>query len=233
MPVATIGDGGIHAAAAALRAGAPVVIPFPSPLPYAVVATTPAPVNEAKGRPRDQPLGILLQSDDATWIPALDLRPADLDFSLWVGSADKASLLLPLRPVLPAHLDRTWIPAAAHEGFLGITIAWRTDTASLGQEFGHLYVSSANRTTEPSAVTVSQAERMFGSGLLILDGDKDRSPSVRHGSASMVKIDRDGSAHLARHGINDRDYGSADEYLSDLRSRYQKISELRGEPGRA
>jgi tRNA A37 threonylcarbamoyladenosine synthetase subunit TsaC/SUA5/YrdC len=58
VPVLPIDDRGVAEAVQALRAGAPIVIPAPSPLAYAVAGTDAAAVNTAKNRPATQPAGV-------------------------------------------------------------------------------------------------------------------------------------------------------------------------------
>jgi len=192
---------GVGRIAAALRSGDPVVIPFPTPLPYAVAATAATTVNEAKGRPRGQFAGALLDRHDRGWTRHINLAPESLDLALWVGEVDMANLLL---PVLPSAPD--WMLNAAEKGFIGITLAWLEHTEGLGAEFGHLFVSSGNRTSDRPAVSTAEAEEVFGASMLILDGDTARDHTVQHGSATMLRVDSNGSLCLVRPGINDQSF---------------------------
>ncbi len=57
----------------ALAAGRPVVVPNPSPQAYGIIAPVPQVVNAAKGRPREQEVGVSLH-DEREW-QALPDRP--------------------------------------------------------------------------------------------------------------------------------------------------------------
>jgi tRNA A37 threonylcarbamoyladenosine synthetase subunit TsaC/SUA5/YrdC len=213
MTIRPIDD--VATVATALRRGEAVLVPFPSPLPYAVAATTAAAVNEAKGRPPDQPCGILLASADDV-LPHVDLDRATADLARWLGEIEQANLFLPLRPGAP-----DWLAASAVDGIVGITLAWLTQTRPLAGEFGHLWVSSANRTAGPVGVTAPEVDTIFAGERLVLDGDAVRDASPAHGSAPITEVGRHGRLRVARDGVNNRDL-AADHaaYLAGLRTRY-------------
>lgn len=64
MSIDTPGERGLAAARSAMDAGDAIVVACPLPLPYAVVGSDPIAVNEAKGRPAEQPLGVGLANLD-------------------------------------------------------------------------------------------------------------------------------------------------------------------------
>jgi tRNA A37 threonylcarbamoyladenosine synthetase subunit TsaC/SUA5/YrdC len=214
VTVLPLDDHGIASVAAALRDDEAVVIPFPSPLPYAVAATDPATVNEAKGRPADQPCGLLVGAAEEI-APHLDLDPETLALALSISRVEQANLFVPIRPGAPR-----WLSAGAVDGLAGITLAWPARTRPLADEFGHLFVSSANLTSRPVAVTAGQADAAFGEKL-VLDGEPFRDPGVAQGSATIIEVRRHGRLRVVRDGINNRSFpGDRAEYLEALRERF-------------
>ncbi len=96
-----IDPAGLAAATSAVRDGDPVVIPFPTPLPYVVAGATAAVVNGAKGRPADQPCGVLLPVMGGI-AEFLDLDDGALRLATWIAEVERANLLLPVLPNAPA-----------------------------------------------------------------------------------------------------------------------------------
>ncbi|HET6547653.1 MAG TPA: Sua5/YciO/YrdC/YwlC family protein [Solirubrobacter sp.] len=206
-----MGAPGLAKVASALHDGDAVVIPFPSPLPYVVAATEAAAVNQAKGRPGDQPCGMLLGAA-GDLAPHLDLDPATVELSIWIAQDEQANLLVPLLPGAPR-----WLSRGSADGLVGITLAWLAQTRPLADEFGHLFVSSANQTAGPVAVTAGEADDSFHGERLVLDGDPFRDASTPQGSATIIEVRRAGVLRVVRDGVNNRSNAA---YLQSLRDRF-------------
>lgn len=194
----------------ALDSGAAVVLPLPTPLPYVVAGTDAAEVNEAKGRPRDQPAGIGV-ADFSLVEPWLALDPAAAALARWLTD----DLLLNLFVPVSAHAPDWLRPASS--GLTGVTTAGTAATRPLFlRHGGHLALSSGNRTGGAVAVTAAQADAVFDGRLLVLDGDDERDPDVACGSAAIVVVRPGGALELARGGIQTagRD---PEAYLGELR----------------
>ena len=198
-------------AADALADGRPVVMPLPSPLPYVVSGTDPAIVNLAKGRPADQPAGIVI-ADFATVTPFLDVAPADI--VEWLTVTQGLNVFAPLAADAP-----TWL--IGHRGKVGLMGAWLPPLRDILDTAGHLYVSSGNRTGSDPAVTAPRADAAF-SELLVVDGDAHRDENVLHGSSSIIEVSRTGELRLARSGVQDTVFGEGEAFLSDLRTRWAR-----------
>jgi tRNA A37 threonylcarbamoyladenosine synthetase subunit TsaC/SUA5/YrdC len=214
MTILPIDAGGLAATAADLRAGEPVLIPAPTPLPYVVAGTRAEAVNLAKGRPERQPCGVLVADVDAL-LPQLDLDEPGARLARWISRVERANLLVPISADAPA-----WLGAAAADGLVGITSAWIEEARPLAREFDHLFVSSANLTRGPVATTAAAADRVFGGRRLVLDGDPLRDPGVEHGSAAILEVGRGGALRLVREGVNGRSFTDPGAYLDDLRARF-------------
>lgn len=215
MPVLRIDEDGLEAALSQLQTSQAIVLPFPSPLPYAVVAAVPDAVNRLKGRPDDQSLGILVSPDDAQWTADVDLPPLALSRVIRIGAQTNLNMMVPLRTPQTVDAQR-WTVTAAHNGLLAVTFAVRPDTQRLLDVFGHLYVSSANVTGAEPAISAQQALAQFGARTLILDGDRERNFSQPHGSATIVRAAPDGTLDVLRRGIHDQTFSDSQAYLSHL-----------------
>lgn len=202
--------------AEALRRGEPAVVPLPSPLPYVVVARDPQTVNGAKGRPLDQAVGVGV-ADLRVVSDALALGEPDLRFVDWLLTSEQASVLVPVGTTVP-----TWLAPAVRDGLAFIVSSWLPAHRPVIGEFLYLYMSSANLTQSPPAVTATQAQAMFGDRVLIEDGDCARNPGVAHGSTTMLRAASFEDLEVQRHGINNAAFQGDDAaYLTDLRRRYQ------------
>jgi L-threonylcarbamoyladenylate synthase len=217
MPVLPIEGRSVEEAIAALRSGSPIVFPAPSPLPYAIAGMEAAAVNTAKGRPADQPAGLSVADLDVV-APYLDVADGVLAMARWLCESELVSLLVPVRPGGPG-----WLSPATAEGMLGFTSApWLPDIAKIITEFGHLYVSSANRAGGRPATTAAEAGQAFGDRLVVLDGDPLRDRSGPHGSTTIVRVSRDGDLAVARPGINDQVFGQGlKDYAAYLAARWR------------
>jgi tRNA A37 threonylcarbamoyladenosine synthetase subunit TsaC/SUA5/YrdC len=202
---------GLDTARHALAAGTPVVLPFPTPLPYVVTGTDAAAVNLAKGRPADQPAGVAV-ADFTAVTPYVALDPDTLDFARWLSADELLNLLLPVGDSGP-----DWLAPATSKGWLALMLGWLAPLRPLLDEHGHLYVSSANRTGGSVAVTAADADAAFGGRLLVVDGDPHRDPTVPSGSAAIVRVGPNRQVEVARSGVND---GGATGFLRELAQRW-------------
>ena len=215
MAVLPIDDDGLEAAVFRLRADQAIVLPFPSPLPYAAVAAVPGAVNRLKGRPENQPLGVLVSPDDTEWAADIDLPPLTLARVIRIGVQHNVNMMLPLRAPATYAAGR-WTVTAAHSGMLAVTFAVRPDLHHLLDKFGHLYVSSANVTGAEPAVSARQAAAQFGEHTLVLDGDSERDFTRPHGSATILRVAPDGALDVLRRGVHDQTFTDSNAYLQHL-----------------
>lgn len=215
MPVIPGDDNGLHVINGALGSGTPVVLPMPSPLPYTVAGRNPAAVNAVKGRPGAQPLGMVVA--DMNLVAAyVDLDSPTLAFAEWLSAHQLLNLFLPVRPDAP-----DWTTPSTMDGLLGVTLACSDAVRGLLDRWGHLYLSSANRTGEDVAVAATAAEATFSGQLCVLDGDASRDPTVPSGSATIVRVRPDSQIEVVRHGINDADRaGTSERFCADLAHRF-------------
>jgi tRNA A37 threonylcarbamoyladenosine synthetase subunit TsaC/SUA5/YrdC len=229
MPVLPLDDRGVAEAVQALRAGAPIVIPAPSPLAYAVTGTDAAAVNTAKNRPASQPAGLSVADLDVI-APYLDVEMGVLPLARWLCESELVSLLAPAHPDAPG-----WLAPATADGMVFFTCTpWLPQLASIVADFGYLYMSSANITGSRSAVTAAEAAEAFGEKLIVLDGDPYRDQSRPQGSTTMVRLSRDGDLAVARPGINNAAFGTdLAGYAADLTRRWRQRSLASTEDGLA
>lgn len=209
----------IEDAAGELSAGRPVVVPFPSPLPYGIAAADSAAANEVKGRPADQAVGIAL-AGLAELRPYLDLDEQTCQLAEWASRVQKLSLLLPVADTVPV-----WLAPAVVDGLAAVTLVWLPELRALLQQFGHLYISSANRTAREVATTAATANREFEDSLLVLDGDPMRDAGARSGSATIVRFGPDLTLRVFRSGINTEGCPHEQGYLDGLVRAWQTGAE--------
>ncbi|MGQ4515625.1 Sua5/YciO/YrdC/YwlC family protein [Streptomyces sp. DW26H14] len=217
MPVVSVTDGVVPDTVAALRAGAPVVLPLPSPLAYTVTATDATVVNTAKGRPAGQSVGLSVADLDVI-APFLDVAEEVLPLVRWLCEAELVSVLAPVRAGAPA-----WLEPAVSQGSVFFTATpWVPELGGVIAELTYVYMSSANVTATAPAVTAAQAAEAFGDGVLVLDGDRARDLSTPHGSTAMVRVTADGELSVARSGINNAAFGEdLAGYATDLSRRWR------------
>ncbi len=164
-------DAGVQAAVAALRAGELVVMPTDTVYGVAADAFDPAAVARllaAKGRGRDMPPPVLI-GDPMTLEALVAERPArwlqDALAEFWPG---------PLTIVMRAQPSLTWDLGDTH-GTVAVRVPDDDLARTVLRQAGPTAVSSANRSGEPAAVTVDEAERMLGDAVSVyLDGGPAR-----------------------------------------------------------
>ncbi len=198
---------GLAEACAGLEVGRAVIVPNPSPMTYGIVATSPRAVNLLKGRPLEQNVAISLHNQ-AEWqqvATGFDV-PARTLPRLVVMLRRRLSLLVPLRDGAPRP---DWINPAVRNGFLAVFNGHWTATAQLWDQFPRLYGSSANRTGQQPATTAVEALASFGDDAPVIDGDRRRDLSRTHAASTMLKVARDGTFALHRHGAHDLGLGLA------------------------
>ena len=206
---------GFGAAERRLAAGEPIVIPTPSPLAYVLFSDVAQAVNEVKGRRSDQPVGVTPTSL-APIRPFLAVEDRAVALIGWLCFTDHTSVLAPVVEAVPA-----WLAPAVVDGQAAFAGAWLPVLAPLLGDRTHAYSSSANLTSGLPATTAPQADAAFGGRLLVIDGDRQRSPEVPHASTTMIRVGADGSLAVHRDGINNASFtGDHDAYLADLRDRF-------------
>jgi tRNA A37 threonylcarbamoyladenosine synthetase subunit TsaC/SUA5/YrdC len=199
-----------------LDRGDAIVIPFPSPLPYAVAATTRAAVNLAKGRPAQQSTGILL-ADFELITAHLELASQEIAFAVRMATAEAVNVMLPLRGAAPA-----WLTSCAEQGVLGVTLAVHPRVRTLMLQHSLLHISSANRAREPVATTAPAADAAFGRALLVLDGDSQRTADSDQGSSAIVEVRSHREVRVLRPGVQmRRSHLNADAYGQHLERTYR------------
>jgi L-threonylcarbamoyladenylate synthase len=209
------GDEGLRRLGEALAGNVPVVLPLPVPLPYVVAGSGAGPVNVAKGRPAGQAVGVVV-ADFAMVAPFVELDRETLAFARWLSARELVNVLLPVGDGGPE-----WMRPSTAKGWLALMLGWFGHLRPLLDEWGHLYVSSANRTGGEVAVTSAAANTAFDDELLVLDGDELRDQSVVSGSAAMVRIGSRRRVEVVRHGVHGAAFaGDTDRFLRELNRRW-------------
>ncbi|WP_348520334.1 L-threonylcarbamoyladenylate synthase [Arsenicicoccus piscis] len=161
---------GVAAAVAAVRAGEVVVLPTDTVYGIGADAFSPEAVTRtlaAKGRDRDMPPPVLIPSARtvdglATSVPTY---ARDLMEQFWPGPL---TLVLLAQPSLMWDLGET-------NGTVALRIPQDEIALAVLTEVGPMAVTSANRSGEPAAVTIEQAQEQLGDAVAVyLDG----GPSV-------------------------------------------------------
>lgn len=147
----------VEQAAAAARAGAPIV--FPTDTVYGIGTRPDDPVAtarlfEAKARPRDLELPVLVPSvESARAIAAFDERADALAVAFWAG---------PLTMVLPrAEASRDW-DLGGDPATIGVRMPHHPLTLALLSRTGPLAVTSANRSGQPTPRSCDELRGVFG-----------------------------------------------------------------------
>lgn len=200
-----------------LHAGRPVIMPLPTPLPYAVAGLEASVVNLAKRRPAEQTTGMVV-ADFSVVSPYVDLDADTLALANWLAADQLLNLLLPTTPGGPG-----WLLPSTSNGWLGVTLACLDQTRALWDRLGRFYVSSANRTGSPVTTTAAAANAAFADALLVVDADAARDPYTASGSATMIRVGPRRHLQVARHGIHDIAFESdANGFLRHLTHRWER-----------
>lgn len=221
----------------ALHDGAAVVLPNPAPLTHVVTARRARAVNEAKGRPGDQPVALwahhpdTLRDLDRIW----ELGPVQRAAARWLLTQEHLTVLVPVRDSsdLPA-----WAAPAVKDGWMLLFGARWQPLRPLLDPLPLLYVSSANRTGRPPAATTTDALAMFPATVPVLSvpepdpGDPHTATAgTERRATTTVRLHSDGRLELHRHGAQDRPHADPGHYLQQLRTRCAQAARLHGTDG--
>lgn len=204
-----------------LREGTAVVLPNPAPLTHVATATTPQAVNEAKGRPLDQPVALWAHHADTLHAVAAvtELDAAGSALAVRLLAEEYLTLLVPLRP----SPRPSWLAPACKAGWALLFGARWQPLRPLLDEHPVLYVSSANRTGRHPAATTADALAMFPATVPVLQLPHPLEPEAAKATrqaTTTVTLHPDGRLTLHRHGAQDRLYDHSDDYLHHLRAEY-------------
>jgi L-threonylcarbamoyladenylate synthase len=194
---------GVRLARQAIARGELVVLPTDTVYGVGADAFQPAAVDrllEAKGRDRTAPPPVLVP-DTQTMDALAEVVPApvrDLVDEFWPGGL---TIVLRARPTLDWDLGET-------RGTVALRMPSDRLALALLAETGPLAVSSANRTGEPAALTIDEAEAMLGDAVTAyLDGGALRDADVEGARAGSTIVDAtalehpDGKLRILRHGV--------------------------------
>ncbi|MBD3146063.1 L-threonylcarbamoyladenylate synthase [Microbispora bryophytorum] len=167
---------GLAEAISAVRRGELVVFPTDTVYGVGADAFTPSAVNalrEAKGRGREIPVPVLVGTVRAAnaLVESLGTYGQDLADAFWPG---------PLTLILRANRSLSWDLGDA-KGTVAVRMPLHPVALDLLKETGPMAVSSANRSGNPPAVTVDEAEEQLGEPVdVYLDGGpcEDKVPST-------------------------------------------------------
>lgn len=157
MSDADRGADAVREAAAAARAGRLIVLPTDTVYGLGTRPDDPAATArlfEAKGRPRDLTLPVLVATTAAAReIASFDVRAEALALAFWAG---------PLTLVLPrASASRGW-DLGGDPGTVGVRMPHHPLALAVLARTGPLAVTSANRTGEPTPAGCDEVEGVFG-----------------------------------------------------------------------
>lgn len=166
------GDAQVEAAVAAIRAGQLIVLPTDTVYGVGADAFAPSGVNAllaAKGRGRDMPVPVLIGSWQTLDGLAHSVGPTAraLVEAFWPG---------PLSLVLRQHPSLSW-DLGETRGTVLVRMPMHPLALDVLTRTGPLAVSSANRSGQPPATTVSEARAQLGSAVAVyLDGGPTPGP---------------------------------------------------------
>lgn len=194
--------------------GEAIALPLPSPLAYCIVAAAPEAINKAKQRPATQEVASWI-TNATTILDDLELSSSNQRRLPWLLHVEGLTVLASPRSTQP--LPNHWRPSHRNGKvlFFGVRcphLDWITRCNR------PLYVSSANRTGMPSAVTASEVRAQLPTGTFIVNGDDLRDPFRKHGSTTMVQLSN-GPLQVVRHGIHNATFESGEAWVTDLLSR--------------
>ncbi|GGY06855.1 Sua5/YciO/YrdC/YwlC family protein [Streptomyces minutiscleroticus] len=211
----------------ALRDGTAVVVPNAAPLTHVVTAPRARSVNEAKGRPVDQPVALWAHHPDT-------LRALEHIWKLGTEQSAKARWLLQERftvlvPVQDGTDTPDWASPAIKDGWMLMFGARWQPLRPLLDEHPVLYVSSANRTGHPPAATTADALAMFPATVPVLALPEPEEPDaatagMERRATTTVRLHPDGRMELHRHGAQDQHYATPAHYLQQLQARYTQAA---------
>jgi L-threonylcarbamoyladenylate synthase len=187
---------GLEAAVTALRSGKLVVMPTDTVYGLAADAFDPAAVRRllrAKGRGRDMPPPVLVAAQ--TTLDALATKVPDLARELveelWPGPL---TLICRQQPSLTWDLGDT-------RSTVAVRMPDNDNALELLRRTGPLAVTSANRTGQPAASTVDEAEEMLGVTVAVyLDGGPTEggpASTILDVTTSPPRVLREGAIELA------------------------------------
>ena len=176
-------------AAAAARRGALIV--FPTDTVYGIGTRPDDPaatdrIFEAKGRPRDLALPVLVATrESARRVAVFDERADRLTEALWPG---------PLTLVLPRGADAWGWDLGGDPATVGVRAPRHPLALALLADTGPLAVTSANRSGEPPAGTCERLHEMFGSLVSVylcqeeaLEGAASTVLDLAHGAPRIIR----------------------------------------------
>jgi L-threonylcarbamoyladenylate synthase len=187
-----------------LERGLAIAVPGPASYPYVVTGISAAVVNTAKGRPVGQPV-VLVVADIKVVAPFVDLNDEGLSYATWLSANQLIHLLVPVEDQVPP-----WAQGAVAKGMLGLSMAWRPDLRFLFGERGYLFASSANITGDAPVGTAAEADRLFRSNMLVIDGDATRNRSEPT-SGMIVTVKNGLITELVRPGFQNQQANTTPE----------------------
>ncbi len=193
-----------------LERGLAIAVPGPAPFPYVVVAFSAATVNEAKGRPADQPAVLILADLDMV-SPFLSLDEETLSYARWLTSSKWIHLLLPVTEDAPQ-----WARGALSKGRLGVSMAWHPELRGLLNRRGYLFATSANMTGNAPVGSAAEVDALFQSRMLVVDTEarRDETKAI---SGMIAKVDKGLVTELVRPGFQNEEAGlDAQDYIAQL-----------------
>lgn len=187
---------GLDAAAETLENGDLVVLPTDTVYGVAADAFDAKAVQrllDAKGRSRQMPPPVLVGAPTTLEALADDIAPwlRTLTTALWPG---------PLTVICRQQASLSWDLGETHHT---VAVRMPDDPVALAllKTTGPLAVSSANRTGQPAATTVEQAERMLGESVAVyLDGGPSpggTASTILDATGSIARVLREGPIDLA------------------------------------
>ncbi len=190
-------DDGVDAATGALRDGDLVVLPTDTVYGIAADAFDPTAVARllaAKGRGREMPPPVLIA--EAVTLDALvaERPPA------WLQSALEELWPGPLTVVFRSQPSLTWDLGETH-GTVAVRVPDDDRARAVLRKAGPTAVSSANRSGQPAATTIEEAEQMLGDSVAVyLDGGPtggSTTSTILDVTGAVPRILRDGGVDLA------------------------------------
>ena len=205
-----------------LERGLAIAVPGPAPFPYVLVAFSAATVNEAKGRPADQPAVLILADlDMASSFLSLDVET--MSYARWLTSSKWIHLLLPVTGELPQ-----WARGAISKGMLGVSMAWHPELRDLLNRRGYLFATSANKTGDMPVGSAAEVDALFQFRMLVVDTDARRD-QTRAVSGMIVKVSNGLVTELVRPGFQNEEAGiSAENYTSQLPALWRTQAGVQG-----